>query len=107
MSFLGFERQNALVLVGVRQIIADQMLEEGTDRGESVIPAGHFVPSLGFQMSQEGLDSVDIQVTQLQVGYLAFPLVGDEHEQKAQSVPISADGVRTHTAHPFEIFAEE
>jgi hypothetical protein len=48
MRPFAWNRQHALILIGPRQIMLDEMLEEAADRGEPHVPASNCVGTLGL-----------------------------------------------------------
>jgi hypothetical protein len=83
------------------------MLEEGADRGKPVVAARSLIPPLCLQVREEGLNRIDVKVTELQVRQIPPVSFGDEREEQAQRIPICADGMGAHSAHPLKILAEE
>ena len=58
------DRQHPRVLLRVRQIVAEQMLEEAADRGAPAVARGGRVRALGLDVIEEVRDRVGVQVAQ-------------------------------------------
>jgi transposase len=98
--------QHTHVLQRVRQVIAQQVLEEAADRCPAAVARGWRVRPFELDVIEEARHRVGVEIAQLQGGDASAALVGDELEQQRQCVSVSADGVNAGASLPWQVLGE-
>ena len=90
----------------MRQIVAQEVLEEATDRRPAAIACRSAIRSLHLDVIQEARYRIGINVTKLQGRNPFAALLGDESEQHRQRIAVGTDGVDACTSLPWQVLRE-
>ena len=98
--------QHPHVLLGVRQVVAQQVLEESAYRGAPAIARGGGVRPCCLDVIQDAGHRVGIEIVQLQAGDAPAALFSDERQQQRQRVAVGAHRVHAGTSLPRQVLGE-
>src|SRR2546427_9489453 len=79
---------------------------ESVNGGKPNVARGHTVMALSLQISEKCQYSIRLDVIEIQIANLKLSIRGHEAKQQDQAVPITANGVRAHSAKPWQVICE-
>jgi hypothetical protein len=98
--------QHPHVLLGMRQVIAQHVLEESAYCGAPAIARGSAVRPRLLDMIQEAYHRVGIEIAQLQAGDATTAPFGDELQQQRQRIAVGANRMCAGTALSRQVLGE-
>jgi hypothetical protein len=87
--------------------VSQQVIGESANRGEPAVPRGRAIPSRGLGMVEERHHAVGADMVKGKRSNRPMGALGDEDEEQAQRVAVSADSVLARTANTPEVNNEE
>jgi hypothetical protein len=76
------------------RLVAGDVLEEGTDRGQPRVATSRFISAPGLDERQEASDQIRIYIGDLKLGWLALESVRSISQQQTESVAIARHRIR-------------
>ena len=93
LEAFGLDGQHPCDGRGVLGMAARREREQRVDGGKPVVPGGHAIVPVGFEVVQEVADQPGVEIAQVEVAGLGPGPLGAEGEQQPERVPVGGDGV--------------
>jgi len=92
-------REDALVLRGSRDVVAEEMGGEASDRRQPAVTRRRCVVAHGLDVVEEREYLVGLHILDAEIGNRAMKSVGKEDEEQPQRVGVGAQGMSARTAY--------
>jgi hypothetical protein len=100
-------RQDSPVLLGSRDIVPQQVIDEAANGREAAVARHHAVAPRRLDVIQERKNRLHTDVVEPKIGNRATRLLREEAEEQCQRIPVRPDGVFARPAHSTEVLVEE
>jgi len=104
---LDWNCQNAVVLLGTRDVVAQEVFGETAYRGKSTIAGHNAVATLGFDVVEKRKYGLGVYVLKSKIGDGMAGAFGQKEKEELERVTIGTDGMLTCTDDPAQVFFEE
>jgi hypothetical protein len=107
LGFLGSDRQDADILLGVGGIVAQCVLEEGPKGHQPAVSGTSAVASSSFQLVEEAQNGVDLEVLDVESLDGTMEPLAHVVQKQAKRIPIGVNCVGARTSDLAQIVEEE
>jgi len=104
---LGRDSEDSTILVGARQVVAEQVLDKTANGRETTIACHCGISPLGFDMIQEGEHGICLEIIEAQISYGLTSALNEKHEEELERAAVSTDGMVTGSTHTLQVTVEE
>jgi hypothetical protein len=86
---LGRDSEDSTILVGARQVVAEQVLDKTANGRETTIACHCGISPLGFDMIQEGEHGICLEIIEAQISYGLTSALNEKHEEELERAAVS------------------